>query len=65
MSESAPDVQMIAAMRRLESALRLILPDLRHSIQSGDGRFTLSQLEAVETAVDESATLRRGEKAAA
>lgn len=65
MTAVAPDVQMIAAMRRLEGALRLILPDLRHSIQSGDGRFTLSQLQAVESAVDESATIRRGEKVAA
>ena len=42
-----------AAAYSLESALRLILPDLRHSIASGDGRFTHSQLEAVEAALGE------------
>lgn len=42
-----------AAAHKLESALRLILPDLRHSISSGDGRFTPSQLEAIETALNE------------
>lgn len=60
-----PEAQMLAAMRRLEDACRLILPDLRHSIQSGDGRFTPSQLEAVQLAVNEAAGLRRAERVAA
>lgn len=42
-----------AAATSLESALRLILPDLKHSISSGDGRFTSSQLHAVEDALAE------------
>ena len=62
---NAPEAQMLAAMRSLENALRLILPDLRHSISSGDGRFTPSQLEAIEAAIGESSGLRRTDKAAA
>lgn len=42
-----------AAASSLEAALRLILPDLRHSISAGDGRFTSSQLHAVEDALSE------------
>jgi len=42
-----------AAAYSLESALRLILPDLRHSISSGDGRFTHYQLQAIEAALGE------------
>lgn len=42
-----------SAASSLESALRLILPDLKHSISAGDGRFTRSQLHAVEDALAE------------
>lgn len=44
-----------AAAYSLENALRLILPDLRNSISSGDGRFTRSQLHAIEDAINEAA----------
>lgn len=47
-----------AAAYSLESALRLILPDLRHSISSGDGRFTQSQLQAIEAALGEASGLQ-------
>ena len=36
---------------KLRAALWLILPDLRHSIKCGDGRFTSHQLASAEDAL--------------
>ena len=46
----------IAAIRAseawaLEKALRLVLPEIRNSFSSGDGRFTAEQLEAIDDAL--------------
>jgi hypothetical protein len=35
----------------LESALRLLLPEIKNSIASGDGRFTPEQISAAEDAL--------------
>lgn len=35
----------------LESALRLVLPEIRNSISAGDGRFTPEQIDAIEQAL--------------
>ncbi len=53
-----------AAAPSLEAALRLILPDLRYSISAGDGRFTRSQLHAIEDALAEANGTLRSEVAA-
>lgn len=46
----------VAAVRafsadRLYAALKLIRPEIVHSIAAGDGRFTLSQVDAIDAAL--------------
>lgn len=50
-----------AAANDLKGAVRLVLPEIRHSISAGDGRFTGDQVDALERALESA----RGAKAAA
>lgn len=49
-----------AAANDLKGAVRLVLPEIRHSIHAGDGRFTGDQVDALERALETA----RGAKAA-
>lgn len=41
-----------AAANDLRGAVRLVLPEIRHSISAGDGRFTHDQVGALERALE-------------
>ncbi len=40
-----------AAAADLKAAVHIVLPEIRHSISAGDGRFTQSQVRALEGAL--------------
>lgn len=52
-SNHAGEVAIVRASEAwaLESAIRLVLPEIRNSYASGDGRFTAEQLDAIEDAL--------------
>ena len=47
------EVAIVRAMEAwtLEAALRLVLPEIRNSYASGDGRFTAEQIDAIDDAL--------------
>lgn len=47
------EVAIVRAMEAwtLESAIRLVLPEIRNSFASGDGRFTAEQISAIDDAL--------------
>lgn len=48
-----------AAANELHSAVRLVLPEIRHSIHAGDGRFTPSQVQHLESALQSARSVTR------
>lgn len=51
---AAAAVVEAAAAGSLKRAVRLVLPEIRHSISAGDGRFTDNQVYMLESALAES-----------
>ena len=55
-AENSNHAGEVAAVRAaeawtLESAIRLVLPEIRNSLSCGDGRFTAEQIETIEDAL--------------
>lgn len=59
--EAVSTILKASAAVDLAAAVRLVLPEIRQSLSAGDGRFTQSQVEALEHAL----ACSRGERSLA